>query len=121
MQKAFIETQFPIARLSAESYKEPKGVSGQTLTGLGKWWGRKPLILVRGSILGILMPASEDPKQGRKGRPVNFVLEKGVEAEHRGAPVRRENGGARGAELFEGHKKNRPLFVRMDVINALTA
>ena len=39
----FIETQFPIARLSAESYKERKANNGQTLTGLGKWWGRKPL------------------------------------------------------------------------------
>jgi hypothetical protein len=29
MQKAFIETQFPFARLSAESYKERKAVSGQ--------------------------------------------------------------------------------------------
>jgi adenine-specific DNA methylase len=62
---AFIETQFPIARLSAEAYKERKAVSGQTLTGLGKWWGRKPLILVRASILGMLMPASADPKKDR--------------------------------------------------------
>ena len=62
----FIETQFPIARLSAESYKERKAVSGQTLTGLGKWWGRKPLILVRASILGMLMPASTDPKMDRE-------------------------------------------------------
>jgi putative DNA methylase len=62
---AFIETQFPIARLSAESYKERKAVSGQTLTGLGKWWGRKPLILVRASILGMLMPASSNPKRDR--------------------------------------------------------
>ena len=62
---AFIETQFPIARLSAESYKERKAVSGQTLTGLGKWWGRKPLILVRASILGMLMPASNNPKKDR--------------------------------------------------------
>ena len=61
----FIETQFPIARLSAESYKERKAVSGQTLTGLGKWWGRKPLILVRASILGMLMPASSNPKRDR--------------------------------------------------------
>jgi putative DNA methylase len=66
MQKAFIETQFPIARLSAESYKERKAVSGQTLTGLGKWWGRKPLILVRACILGMLMPASDDPKRDRE-------------------------------------------------------
>lgn len=63
---AFIETQFPIARLSAESYKERKAVSGQTLTGLGKWWGRKPLILVRASILGMLMPASNDAKRDRE-------------------------------------------------------
>jgi adenine-specific DNA methylase len=66
MQKAFIETQFPIARLSAESYKERKAVSGQTLTGLGKWWGRKPLILVRACILGMLMPASDNPKKDRE-------------------------------------------------------
>jgi putative DNA methylase len=66
MQKAFIETQFPIARLSAESYKERKAGSSQTLTGLGKWWGRKPLILVRACILGMLMPASNDPKRDRE-------------------------------------------------------
>ena len=63
---SFIESQFPIARLSAESYKERKAVSGQTLTGLGKWWGRKPLILVRASILGMLMPASKDAKKDRE-------------------------------------------------------
>jgi len=63
---SFIETQFPISRLSAESYKERKAVAGQTLTGLGKWWGRKPLILVRASILGMLMPASSDPKRDRE-------------------------------------------------------
>lgn len=64
--QSLIETQFPIARLSAESYKERKAVSGQTLTGLGKWWGRKPLILVRASILGMLMPASNDAKRDRE-------------------------------------------------------
>ncbi len=66
---AFIETQFPIARLSAESYKERKAVSDQTLTGLGKWWGRKPLILVRAANLGnlgTLMPASADAKKDRE-------------------------------------------------------
>jgi putative DNA methylase len=62
----FIETQFPIARLSAESYKERKAVSGQTLTGLGKWWGRKPLILVRAAIVGMLMPASNDARKDRE-------------------------------------------------------
>lgn len=62
----FIETQFPIARLSAESYKERRANNSQTLTGLGKWWGRKPLILVRASILGMLMPASNDAKKDRE-------------------------------------------------------
>ncbi len=62
---SFIETQFPIARLSAESYKERKANNGQTLTHLGKWWGRKPLILVRAAIVGMLMPASNDAKKDR--------------------------------------------------------
>ena len=62
----FIETQFPIARLSAEAYKERKAGASQSLTGLGKWWGRKPLILVRASILGMLMPASNDAKKDRE-------------------------------------------------------
>ena len=62
----FIETQFPIARLSAESYKERKAGASQTLTGLGKWWGRKPLILVRAAIIGMLMPASNDAKKDRE-------------------------------------------------------
>lgn len=64
--RPFIETQFPLARLSAESYKERKAGSGQTLTGLGKWWGRKPLILVRACLLGLLMPASDDPAKDRE-------------------------------------------------------
>jgi adenine-specific DNA methylase len=62
----FIETQFPIARLSAESYKERKANNGQTLTRLGKWWGRKPLVLVRAAILGMLMPASNDARKDRE-------------------------------------------------------
>ena len=66
MATSFIETQFPIARLSAEAYRERKAVAGQTLTGLGKWWGRKPLILVRASILGMVMPVSNDPKKDRE-------------------------------------------------------
>lgn len=60
---AFIETQFAIARLSAEPYKERKADASKTLTGLGKWWGRKPLVLVRAAILGMLMSASSDAKK----------------------------------------------------------
>ena len=62
---SFIETQFPVSKLSKESYKERKANYSQTLTGLGKWWGRKPLILVRAAILGLLLPASADPRRDR--------------------------------------------------------
>ena len=62
---SFIEQQFPVSKVSKESYKERKANLGQTLTGLGKWWGRKPLILVRASIIGMLMPTSDDPKKDR--------------------------------------------------------
>jgi adenine-specific DNA methylase len=64
--RSFIETQLPISKLSKESYKERKANYSQTLTGLGKWWGRKPLILVRAAILGLLIPASDNPKRDRE-------------------------------------------------------
>src|ERR1700730_5642902 len=64
--KSFIEAQLPISKLSKESYKERKANYSQTLTGLGKWWGRKPLILCRATILGLLMPASNDPERDRE-------------------------------------------------------
>lgn len=60
---SFIEAQFPVSKISKESYKERKAGGSQTLTGLGKWWGRKPLVLVRATIIGLLMPASEDPQK----------------------------------------------------------
>lgn len=60
---SFIETQFPVSKVSKESYKERKANNSQTLTGLGKWWGRKPLILVRAAVMGCLMPASDNPKK----------------------------------------------------------
>src|SRR4051794_22721443 len=63
---SFIEVQFPVSKLSKESYKERKATNGQTLTGLGKWWGRKPLVLCRATILGLLMPASDDPQRDRE-------------------------------------------------------
>ncbi|MEO0012107.1 MAG: hypothetical protein RLZZ535_496, partial [Cyanobacteriota bacterium] len=64
--KAFIEEQFPVSLISKESYKERMGGATQTLTCLGNWKGRKPLILVRAVILGMLMPASNDPKKDRE-------------------------------------------------------
>jgi len=64
--RVFIEEQFPVSKVSKESYKERKANLGQTLTGLGKWWGRKPLVLVRAAIIGMLMPGSDDPKKDRE-------------------------------------------------------
>ncbi|MCI0728577.1 MAG: DUF1156 domain-containing protein [Chloroflexi bacterium] len=60
-----MEQQFPVAKVSMESYKERKAGNGQTLTGLGKWWGRKPLVLVRASLLGLLLPATDNPEKDR--------------------------------------------------------
>lgn len=64
-EKSFIEVQFPVSKISKESYKERKANLGQTLTGLGKWWGRKPLVLVRATLLGLLMPTSDDYKKDK--------------------------------------------------------
>ena len=66
MKQSFIEAQFPVSKISKESYKERKANNSQTLTGLGKWWGRKPLILVRATILGLLMPATDNPEKDRE-------------------------------------------------------
>ncbi len=63
---SFIEVQFPVSKLSKESYKERKAGIHQTLPGLGKWWGRKPLVLCRATILGLLMPATTDPERDRE-------------------------------------------------------
>jgi len=63
---SFIETQFPVSKMSIESYTERKAVAGQTLTSLGKWWGRKPLVLCRATILGLLLPATDDPQKDRE-------------------------------------------------------
>ena len=64
--RSFIEVQFPVSKVSKESYKERMSVAGQTLTGLGKWWGRKPLVLVRAVVLGILLPVSDNLEKDRE-------------------------------------------------------
>jgi putative DNA methylase len=62
-----MERQLPVSRLSKESYKERKSNAGQTLTALGSYWkGRKPLILVRAVLLGLLLPATNDPVRDRE-------------------------------------------------------
>lgn len=62
----FIEAQFPVAKLSMESYAERRANQGQSITSLGKWWGRKPLVLVRAALLGLLMPTSNDPERDQE-------------------------------------------------------
>jgi putative DNA methylase len=59
---ALIERLLPVQKLSAEAYKEQMAVQGKTLTALGSYWkGRKPLILNKASILGCLLPATDNP------------------------------------------------------------
>lgn len=63
---SFIERQFPVSLVSKESYRERKAGDGQTLTPLGTYWkGRKPLVLVRAVVLGLLLPATDDPARDR--------------------------------------------------------
>ena len=64
-QASFIETQFPVAAMSRESFAERNAGVSQTLTMLGKWWGRKPLVLVRACILGLLLPSTISQEQDR--------------------------------------------------------
>lgn len=62
-QLSFIEKQFPVSKLSKESYKERRAGSAQTMTSFGKWWGRKPTILVRAAILGCILPSTTNPQK----------------------------------------------------------
>ena len=62
---SFLECQFPVSKMSKESYAERRANQGQTITGLGKWWGRKPLVLCRGAIIGLLLPATDRPDRDR--------------------------------------------------------
>ncbi len=59
-----IEAVFPAQKVSFEAQRERKAGAGQTLTALGSYWkGRKPLILVRAIVLGMLLPQTDDPEQ----------------------------------------------------------
>lgn len=99
---SFIEKQFPVSKISKESYKERKANNGQTLTGLGKWWGRKPLVLVRAAILGCLMPASDNPK-----RDMDIFL-KIMSMDQRGLEMRKEKSFT-AAEMYKIAVKNKNL------------
>jgi putative DNA methylase len=63
---SFIETQFPVSKMSKESYAERRANQSQTITGTGKWWGRKPLVLCRATVLSLLLPATDTPQKDRE-------------------------------------------------------
>lgn len=104
---SFIEKQFPVSKVSKESYKERKANNGQTLTGLGKWWGRKPLVLVRSAILGCLMPASDNPKRDME------IFLKIMSMDHNGLELRKEKSFL-AAEMYEVVAKNKKLRSRVN-------
>ena len=56
MKKYIIQSHYPTIEMGEECEKERKSGSSQILTQSGKWWGRKPLLLVRSLILGQLIP-----------------------------------------------------------------
>ncbi len=63
---SLIEVQLPVSKLCKETYAERRANQGQTITGLGKWWGRKPLLLCRAIILGLLIPGTKNPQRDRE-------------------------------------------------------
>jgi adenine-specific DNA methylase len=87
--RSFLEAQLPVSKLSKECYKERKSNYSQTLTGLGKWWGRKPLILVRATILGLLLPVSDDPRRDREIFLKLLTMDgRGLARRNKGMPTR---------------------------------
>lgn len=89
--QSFIESQFPVSIISKESYKERKAGSSQTLTGLGKWWGRKPLVLVRAALIGALMPTNNDKKDREIFLKILTMDEDGLlQRKNKACPVRIE-------------------------------
>lgn len=59
--ESLIEYVFPAQKISFESFKEQSSNTGKTLTSLGSYWkGRKPLILNKACILGLLLPKTDN-------------------------------------------------------------
>lgn len=61
---SLIESLLPVQKISVEAFFERDAKSGQALTALGNFWkGRKPLILDKACVLGLLLPASKNLKK----------------------------------------------------------
>lgn len=88
---SFIERQLPVSLLSKESYRERMAVHGQTLTALGSYWkGRKPLVLVRAVILGLLLPATNDPSRDREIFLKLMLMDEDGLRRRKSAPIKAE-------------------------------
>ena len=105
MTQSFIERQFPVSKVSKESFKERKAVQSQTLTGLGKWWGRKPLVLVRATILGCLLPCTENAEKDMD------IFLKIMGMDHEGLILRKEKKFSV-KDLFHKIKDNNRLWAK---------
>ena len=105
--QSFIEKQFPVSKVSKESYKERRAGATQTLTKFGKWWGRKPLVLVRAAILGCLMPASDNPAKDME------IFLKIMSMDDEGLLLRKEKM-LSAKELYESVMANRSLRDRFE-------
>ena len=106
-QLSFIEKQFPVSKVSKESFKERKAVQSQTLTGLGKWWGRKPLILVRAALLGCLLPTTDNPQKDMEVFQKLLMLDKD-------GLWRRKQKSIPASELYEIASKSKKLSRYLD-------
>lgn len=106
-QLSFIEKQFPVSKVSKESFKERKANNGQTLTGLGKWWGRKPLFLVRAAILGCLLPSTDNPQKDMEIFQKLLMLDKD-------GLLSRKQKAISANELYELALKNKKLVKYVD-------
>lgn len=61
---SLIESILPAQKISAEAQRERTAGPAQTLTALGSYWkGRKPLVLNKAAILGVLLPATGNPER----------------------------------------------------------
>ena len=61
---SLIESLLPVQKISMETFLERDAKSGQALTALGNFWkGRKPLILAKACVLGLLLPTSKNLKK----------------------------------------------------------
>ena len=70
--KTFIEVDFPIKEVSANSVRE-KNIRHGHISTLHIWWARRPLVASRASIYAALTPAPEDEEERLK--KAQFIAE----------------------------------------------